>query len=285
VSKILIFGVNGMLGHAIFKYLNSLKKLRVFGTLKSKSTNKFMSKFNKYNLLKGVDVENKENLLKIFKQTKPDVVINCVGLTKHSPQAKDFSKMIYANSFFPHHLVNLSSRYNARLIHISTDCIFSGKKGNYVENDFPDALDLYGKSKLLGEINYPNTITLRTSLIGHEVNKTQNLLEWFLSQSGTIKGYRKAIFSGLTTFEISKVISDYILPNSKLQGLYHLSSKAINKYDLLNLIKNVYEKSINIIPDDALIIDRSLNSSNFRKATGYSVKPWNLMIKEMRDFG
>lgn len=220
----------------------------------------------------------------MFYQVRPDVVINCAGVIKHSDEAKDYLKVLLLNTVLPHCLARLSANLNARLIHFSTDCVFTGSKGNYEEIDFPDALDLYGRSKLLGEVNYSNTITLRTSLIGHELNKAKNLVEWFLCQNGEIKGYDKVIFSGLPTLEIAKVIDEYIIPNIKLEGLYHLSSQPISKYKLLLLIKDIYNKNINIVKDDSIKINRSLNPLRFYKATGYVFKPWSIMIKEMRDF-
>ena len=172
----------------------------------------------------------------------------------------------------------------ARLIHMSTDCVFSGSVGMYTESTFPDANDLYGRSKYLGEVDYLNAITLRTSIIGHELSGSKSLVCWFLSQMGSVKGFKKAIFSGLPTIEIAKVIRENVLPNTSLRGTYHLSVDPINKYDLLKLIARQYEKEIDIIPDESYVIDRSLNSERFRLATGFKPKPWPQLIKEMYEF-
>jgi dTDP-4-dehydrorhamnose reductase len=224
------------------------------------------------------------HLQKLFELEKPHVVINCAGLIKQSEEAGDHVTIIYINCLFPHHLANLSLKYNFRLIHISTDCVFSGSKGNYTEDDFPDAQDLYGRSKLLGEVYYGNSITLRTSIIGHELNSSKSLVDWFLSKDKNIEGYKKAIFSGLTAFEIARVIHDYVI-NADLVGLYHLSADPISKYELLLLIKDVYGKTINVIPDDKkVVVNRSLDSSRFRKATGFFPKSWLMMIKELHNF-
>jgi dTDP-4-dehydrorhamnose reductase len=210
------------------------------------------------------------------------VVINCIGLIKQRENVNNLLDVLPINSLFPHQLSEICKQYDVRLIHISTDCVFSGKKGGYVESDKSDAENLYGISKYLGEINHKeNCVTLRTSIIGHELNSKKALLEWFLSQELSVKGYRKAVFSGLTTNELSKVIRDIVIPNKSLAGLFHISSKAIDKYSLLKMISEVYNKKIEIISDDSLIIDRSLDSSYFTKTTGYIAPDWHDMIKEM----
>ena len=172
-----------------------------------------------------------------------------------------------------------------RLIHISTDCVFSGSKGHYRESDTPDATDLYGRSKLLGEIDYGDALTLRTSIIGPELYSNSSLLDWFLSQTGSIQGFTKAVFSGLPTVEIARVIAEYVIPRPKLAGLYHVSSEPIDKCALLNLIAKIYKKPIHIVPDDKLVIDRSLNSDRFYEETGYHAPQWDELITRMYRFG
>ena len=170
------------------------------------------------------------------------------------------------------------------MIHFSTDCVFSGSKGNYKENDLADAHDLYGRSKFLGEVYYSNTLTLRTSVIGHEIESGHNLLNWFLKQNKPVTGFKNAIFSGLTTLQIAKILHRFIIPNKRIEGLYHLSGKKINKYDLLKLIKKVYQKDIKINTNHNMIIDRSLNSNALQKITGYKPTSWFKNIKEMFEF-
>jgi dTDP-4-dehydrorhamnose reductase len=186
------------------------------------------------------------------------------------------------NTLAPHRLAGLSKLVDARFIHISTDCVFSGKKGSYTEDDLPDAIDLYGKSKALGEVDYPNTITLRTSTIGHELNTKHGLLEWFLSQNESCKGFSRAIFSGLPTVVFAKIIRDIVIPNNKLSGLYHVAASSINKFDLLKIIANKYNKAINIVDDEQLIMDRSLDSTKFESATGYKAPEWTELIDLMK---
>jgi dTDP-4-dehydrorhamnose reductase len=212
-------------------------------------------------------------------------VINAVGLIKQLAGANDALAAIPINSVLPHRLARLCDLVGARLIHISTDCVFSGRKGMYKETDDPDANDLYGRSKFLGEVAYPNTVTLRTSIIGHELSTAHGLVGWFLAQDGTANGYSRAVFSGLSTVELARIIRDYVIPQPELVGLYHVSSDPINKLDLLRLVAKVYGKTIEIIPSEKVVIDRSLDSTRFRQITGYHPPPWDQLVTAMRDFG
>ena len=239
--------------------------------------------FHKF-LRQGINVEDFDSVIKVFDSVMPEIVINCVGIIKQLPESYDPLVAIPINSLLPHRLAKLCISRNIRLIHMSTDCIFSGNKGGYHENDFPDANDLYGRSKFLGEVDYLGCVTLRTSIIGHELTTTNSIINWFLSQEGSVKGYKNAIFSGLPTNEMAKVIRDHVIPNPSLKGLYHVSADPISKFDLLQLVSDVYGKIIEIIPDNLVKIDRSLNSEKFCKATGFKPKPWPQLIKEMYEF-
>lgn len=281
--KILVLGASGMLGSAIFRFLSQTTPLAVFGTTRSRS-NFFDCKFSK-NFIPDIDIENSESLIGVFNLVQPDVVINCVGLVKQLIAESDYEKVIRTNALFPHQLLKICGAHNSRLIHFSTDCVFSGIRGNYSEIDIPDASDIYGRSKLLGEIISNNVVTIRTSIIGHELSSCHSLVEWFLSQNNSVKGYKKAIFSGLPTVEVARVIRDYIIHNKKLSGLYHLSASPISKYDLLKEVAKVYGKEIDILSDDDLVIDRSLNSSNFCSKTGYVPGEWPDLIRAMYEFG
>lgn len=281
--RILVLGASGMLGNAVMKLFVKERMHETWGTLRNESGKLFFSDDIQSHLISGVDVLNPDALLDVFAFTRPDVVINCVGMIKQLRDANDPLHVLPLNALFPHHLAKLCMVSGARLIHISTDCVFSGKKGSYIESDESDARDLYGKSKYIGELHdYAHAITLRTSIIGHELNSNYALVDWFLAQHDQVKGYKKAIFSGLPTIELAEVIHNRILPKPALKGLYHVSANPVAKFDLLNIVAKVYEKEIVIQPDDGIIIDRSLDSSLFHQATGYQAPDWPELIEKMR---
>ncbi|TKK28041.1 NAD(P)-dependent oxidoreductase [Pseudomonas sp. CFBP13528] len=281
--KILVLGVTGMLGSAVFKYIASHTSHSVFGTMRGKGGRKYFDEKYAENFYSDVDVLDYEALVGVFEQARPDVVINCVGLIKQLAQAKDPLSTLPLNSMLPHRLSKLCALIGARLVHISTDCVFTGEKGMYLESDISDAVDLYGKSKFIGEVqDQPHAITLRTSIIGHELASSASLVDWFLSQEGAVKGFTKAIFSGVPTSELARIITDFVIPNPQLFGLYHVSAEPIDKFTLLNEIAKIYEKKIDIVPDDHLAIDRSLDSTRFRQAVGYVPPAWPDLIQFMR---
>lgn len=283
--RVLVLGASGMLGNAAFRLFSKSDGFDVIGTVRGERSRNLFPESLRFALIGGVDVENIDSLVRVFGDTNPDVVINCIGLVKQLAEADDPFAAIPINSLLPHRLARLCEVAGARFIHMSTDCVFSGSKGMYAESDPTDARDLYGRSKFLGEVDYPNAVTLRTSIIGHELEGTRSLVGWFLSQSGSVKGFKKAIFSGLPTVEIARLIRDYVLPNPDLHGLYHVSSDPINKYDLLSLVADTYGKTIAIEPDESFVIDRSLDSSRFRSITGFQPKPWAELVESMKDFG
>lgn len=282
--KLLIIGVSGVIGNAMFRKLSENADIEVFGTARSEAVKLLFHPNLASKILTDVDVESQDCLARIFSTVRPDVVINCIGLIKQLLEADDILKALPLNTILPHRLAWLCELAGARLIHFSTDCVFSGAKGEYRESDFADANDLYGRSKLLGEVYYPHTITLRTSIIGHELSSHHGLLGWFLAQNNQIRGYTNAIFSGIPTVELANIISNFILPRSDLNGLYHVSAAKISKYDLLRLIANIYDKKIEIIQDHKVVIDRSLNSDRFMNATGYIAPPWPELVKRMFEF-
>lgn len=283
--KILVLGASGMLGNAAFRLFAESDGLEVIGTVRSEISKRLFSESLHSALISGVDVENIDSLMRVFGKTRPDVVINCIGLVKQLAESDDPLAAIPINSLLPHRLARLCAVAGSRFIHISTDCVFSGSKGMYTEADLSDAKDLYGRSKYLGEVYYPNSITLRTSIIGHELEGARSLVGWFLGQSVSVKGFRNAVFSGLPTVEIARLIRDHVFPNPELHGLYHVSANPINKYDLLRLVADVYGKKINIEADESFVIDRSLDSSRFRSVTGFQPKPWAELVRSMKDFG
>lgn len=282
--RILVLGASGMIGSTMLRVLSEKNDWVVFGTVRNEGVKRFFPASIGERMRAGVDVEQQDSLVRILDQIRPEVVVNCAGLTKHRPEAEDPLVSIPINTLMPHRLAGLCKLVGARLIQISTDCVFSGAKGGYVENDFPDARDVYGKSKALGEVHYPHTITLRTSTIGHELQSKYGLLDWFLSQEGRCKGYTRAVFSGLPTVVFAQVVRDVVIPHTELSGIYHVAAKPIAKFDLLKLITNVYGKTIDIVPDDKLLIDRSLNAKRFQSATGYIAPEWPELIKMMHAY-
>lgn len=280
--KVLVFGAGGMIGSAMFRILHDKAGWKTWGTMRSGVARKFFSVSQQEQLLIVGDVENNDQLVRAFAEVRPDVVVNCIGLTKHHKEAEDPLLAIPLNALLPHRMADLCNAVGARLIHISTDCVFSGGRGNYAESDVPDATDVYGKSKHLGEVvNYPHAITLRTSTIGHELQSSYGLLEWFLAQQDSCNGFNRAVFSGLPNTIFAQVVRDHVIPNVGLHGLYHVGADPIGKYELLQLIARQYGKQIDIVRDDSFVIDRSLNSERFTQATGYRAAPWPDLIREM----
>jgi dTDP-4-dehydrorhamnose reductase len=225
--KVLVFGVSGMIGSAMLRVISAKIGWQVWGTLRSDEAKRFFSGYQQDKLVAGVDMEKHDALVRVFARVKPDVVVNCVGLTKHHKEAEDPQMALPLNALLPHRMADLCAVAGARLIHVSTDCVFAGTKGNYGEGDVPDAGDVYGKSKHLGEVDYPHAITLRTSTIGHELQSAYGLLEWFLSQQGSCKGFNRAIFSGLPNTEFARVVRDVVIPRPDLHGLYHVGADPI----------------------------------------------------------
>ena len=283
--RVLVIGASGMLGNAVLRLFSQSSGYEVFGSVRSSAVSPLFPAVVQPNLINGVDVENVDSLIRLFDIARPNVVINCVGLVKQLAQADDPLAAIPLNALLPHRIARLCAVAGARFVHMSTDCVFSGAQGMYMESDVPDAKDLYGLSKLLGEVDYPHAITLRTSIIGHELDGARSLVDWFLAQEGSVRGFKRAIFSGLPTVEVARVIRDYVIPNPELHGLYHLSAAPINKFDLLTLVAVAYGKSIDINADEQLVIDRSLDSSRFRRITGYEPKSWPELVSFMHEFG
>ncbi len=283
-TRVLVLGASGMLGNAALRLFAQSSGYEVIGSARSSGVLRLLPEGFRSSVICGVDVENFDSLTRLFSNARPDVVINCIGLVKQLVEADDPLAAIPINALLPHRLARLCDVAGARLVHMSTDCVFAGTKGMYTEVDMSDAKDLYGRSKYLGEVDYPHAITLRTSIIGHELSGAHSLVGWFLAQQGSVNGFKRAIFSGLPTVELARVIRDHVIPNPELRGLYHVSAEPINKFDLLTLVAKAYGKTIDLTPDDRLAIDRSLDSSRFREATGYQPEPWPELVRRMREF-
>ena len=279
--RILILGGDGMLGHRLLKHLGENHEVRV--TLRrGPSDYEQYGLFDESNSYYGVEVLDRDKLSQVVADFRPEAVVNAVGIVKQRGTAKEAIPSLEINSLLPHRLALLCRVAGARLVHVSTDCVFSGRKGNYTEEDVPDPEDLYGRTKLLGEVSEPGSITLRTSIIGLELSRKTGLIEWFLAQKGEIQGFTRAIYTGLTTAELSRVIELVLTEHPDLLGVWQVASEPINKYDLLVRFSEILgREDVKISPDDAVKIDRSLSGVAFEGATVYSAPGWNEMLKEL----
>ena len=281
--EILIIGGNGMLGHQFTRYLSKNHNVKV--TLRNKlESYKNLNLFSKENTYCNVDIRSFNSVLEVFEDFAPQAVINCSGITKQLTFQDSAASIIKVNSLFPHQLAEVCTEYNARLVQLSTDCIYSGTKGLYKEEDPSDALDLYGKTKFLGEVDSENVITLRKSTIGLELNSNHGLIEWFLKQKDKVNGYTKAIYSGFTSVVLAELIEKIIVEQKSLSGIWNLASSPISKFDLLRGLADRLDKfEIEIVPDDKINIDRSLDPTKFNELTGYVSPSWNSMLDQLAE--
>lgn len=279
--RFLILGGDGMLGHQLFLNLRSRHETKV--TLrKNLATYKSYGIFNEKNSYCAVDARNTDDILNLLVDFKPQVVINAIGLVKQRQDAKNIVPALEINAIFPHKLALMCQAIGARMIHISTDCVFSGNRGGYTEDDIPDAMDLYGQSKHWGEVVANNCLTLRTSIIGLELANKKSLMEWVLQQKGKIRGFTHAIYSGLTTMELSRLLENIAVNHPKLSGLRHVSSDAISKFDLLRKFTAKLAKNhIEIVPDSGLVCNRSLSSLQLKREINYQPPSWDEMLDEL----
>jgi dTDP-4-dehydrorhamnose reductase len=282
-KRILILGGAGMLGHKLCQLYR--REFDTWYTVRSKPRGpEGFEIWDPDRTIAGVDAVDFDSVGRAIAEVEPEAVVNCIGIIKQLKAAKDPIVSLSINSLFPHRLAILCRAAGARLIHISTDCVFSGRKGMYTEDDISDAEDLYGRTKFMGEVSYPGSLTIRTSIIGRELHSTSGLVDWFLSnRGGKVRGFRRAIYTGFTTQALSKIIADIINHHPELSGLWQVSSEPINKYDLLQLVNEVYRAGIEIDPEDSFFCDRSLNSARFRAAVNFQPPSWPEMIREMHN--
>lgn len=282
--RVLVLGGEGMLGHKVFQVLS--RRFETFATFQT--TYGSWRHYPVYQgvdpgrLIGGVNAADLNSVIRAFSQMRPDVAINCIGIVKQLETAKDALISISLNSLFPHQLAELCGATGTRMFHMSTDCVFSGRKGNYSEQDPPDAEDLYGRTKLLGEVDRPGCLTIRTSIFGRDFVKQSALLEWFLSQRGKcIRGYVNAVYTGFTTQALARIMGDLIADYPDLWGLYQVASLPISKYELLVRIRDAMKLEIEIEPETKFFCDRSLDASRFLAETGYHLPDWETMISEL----
>jgi dTDP-4-dehydrorhamnose reductase len=281
MPTVMILGVTGMLGHVLFRELTACASYDVRGTARSiEALRGAIPPAPLGNVTTDIDAADFASVRRLLDQVRPDVVINAIGIIKQDPRIRNLATTVAVNALFPHHLAEHCTDIGARLIHVSTDCVFSGQDGKYTESDQPDAHDFYGLSKLLGEVASP-ALVLRTSIIGHELTGHRSLIDWFLSSSGTVHGFTRAIYSGVTTVEFARLIASVIIPRPQLAGLMHVAAAPISKHDLLTLVAKQYNWSGVIIPQDSFACDRSLIAERLQAATGYQPPDWPTMIRAM----
>jgi dTDP-4-dehydrorhamnose reductase len=282
--RIVVLGAAGMLGHKVFQTLRQ-RFPETLATIRGKVTDQARGKIGllqQGNVIENLDALNPTVLANCLRQHRPDFVVNCIGIIKQRSAAKSNYATIAINALLPHQLADLCGEWGGRFIHFSTDCVFNGKRGNYAEDDASDAEDLYGKAKFLGEVQAPNTLTLRTSIIGRELSEFKSLLEWFLGQKDTsVRGFTRALYSGVTTNFLARFVGDIIADHPGLHGLYQVTSPSISKHDLLCLLRHTYGLATEIVADDSFFCDRSMRSDKLRAAIGYECPPWPALCAEL----
>ena len=281
--RILILGGDGMLGHQLLQSWQDNHEVRVTlrGDLQRYAC---YGLFSPENSFYGIDVQDFAAIERVVHAFKPDAVVNAVGIIKQREEAHDAILSLEINALLPLRLSQLCGESGASLIHLSTDCVFSGNKGLYNEDDLEDARDLYGRSKLLGEVHDAHAVTLRTSIIGLELARKQSLIEWYLAQRGSIHGFTRAIYSGFTTLEMARIIERVLLKHPDISGLWHVASEPISKYDLLAMLGEQLGRSdVTLTADDAFCCDRSLDGGRFNRATGYQPPSWEQMLTELAE--
>jgi dTDP-4-dehydrorhamnose reductase len=279
--RVIVLGASGMLGHKL------LQRLRVSfdaaGTIRDAKPDSVLKvALGGTKLYADVDARRLASVADAIADWHPSVVVNCIGIIKQIEVANDPVESIATNALFPHQLAQLTTARNAKLIHFSTDCVFSGTRGDYTEDDCPDPTDLYGRTKLLGEVTGHGALTLRTSIVGHELRGHHGLIDWFLNQrGGHAKGFAHARYGGLTTLALVELVADVIRTQPSMDGLWHVSSEAISKFDLLQVVNRVYGLGVQLARDETFVCDRSLNSARFRARTGWRPPSWEGMIAAM----
>ena len=269
-----------MLGHQVARQFQ-LRGETWATVRKSDDLGRATEVLNGVQIYPGVDAMSFDSIVAALHEIRPTVVVNCIGIIKQDSLAEDPTVAIEVNALLPHRIAAVCDAVSAKLIHVSTDCVFSGRKGGYTESDVADATDLYGRSKYLGEVHRAPHLTLRTSIIGPELRTSRSLLDWFLALRGTVHGFNRAIFSGLTTPEMSRVIVNCATNWQHLTGLYQVSAAPINKFELLSLVKSHFGLLTDIQAKSELVIDRSLDSTRFQAITGYRPPSWDEMIAEL----
>jgi len=274
-TRVLVLGATGMLGHKLGQVLSQTFDTHL--AVRRDDASGLAAILDTERVLTGVSAEDMGSVANAVAEVGPDVVVNCVGIVKQASAASEAIPCITVNALFPHRLADLCTERGSRLVHISTDCVFSGRAGGYTEDDIPDPVDLYGRSKLLGEVN-DGCLTIRTSIIGRELSGAGGLLEWFLAQHGSVRGFRRPVFSGLTTQALAELLAALICEHRELTGIWHVASAPISKHDLLGMLREAYGLDVQIVADDEMICDRSLDGTKLERETGVRAPSWAQMI-------
>jgi dTDP-4-dehydrorhamnose reductase len=276
--RVMVVGATGTLGHRLC--LEWAERFECWGTVREPVEEPVAKLLAPTRLIAGISAEEPGTVRSALEQARPEVVVNCVGAVKQAETGQRPIPAIRINSLFPHELAAACRESSVRMVHVSTDCVFSGERGRYSEEDVPDATDIYGRSKLLGEISGEGLLTLRTSLIGRELRSSLGLLEWLISnRGGSVRGFSQAVFSGLTTIALAEEIGALLEDQPELEGLWHLASEPIDKLELLSMLNRELELGIEITPDRSVIVDRSLDSSRLCRATGRQPPRWEEMVE------
>lgn len=284
-GPIVVLGGEGMLGHKMFQVLRE-RFTDVACTLRGglhEGVAGRVALFHQGGVVEHVDVLDIARVRELLSRLRPAAIVNCVGIIKQRAAASDAIPSIAINALLPHQLAAIEAEWGGRLIHFSTDCVFSGRRGRYTEDDPSDAEDLYGRTKFLGEVGAePNALTLRTSIIGRELSEHRSLLDWFLQQQHRrVRGYTRVLYSGVTTNYLAGLVGDLLSLSNPLSGLYQVTGETITKHDLLVVLRDAYRLDVEIVPDDGVICDRSMIGERFRRATGTSTPSWRSLVEQL----
>ncbi len=278
--KTVVTGVNGLLGHQVFRALQA-RWPGTLGTIRGHA-DAAVPGLTPENVVPGFDALDMDHVRAELRRIQPAVVVNCIGIVKQRAAAHDAVTSITVNSLLPHVIAETCAEWGGRLIHVSTDCVFGGARGNYTELDVPDAVDLYGRTKALGEVTTDNALTLRTSFIGRELVHRDSLLEWFLAHGGgTVRGFTRAIYAGVTSNHLASLIAGLVADHPSLNGLYQVAARPISKCELLRLVRDAFKLRIEIVPDDSFVCDRSMSAEKLSRAIGYHAPEWPELIAEL----
>lgn len=275
--RVLVLGATGMLGHKVVQRLHA-GPFEVHAAARGPIPPQLGVPSGRLHSI--ADAGDEAAIARTVRRVRPDVLVNCVGIVKQT-RAGDRARLIEVNSVLPHRVAQLCEGSGIRLVHFSTDCVYSGLKGSYTERDLPDPVDLYGRSKLAGEPETEQALTIRTSIIGREIRGRRSLVEWFLSQEGITTGFRRAIFSGLPTVTLADVLRTILGDHPEMSGVWHVSSDPIDKYELLRIIQDELSHDVRLVPFDTPVIDRSLDSTRFRQATGWQPQDWPSLVADL----